>query len=374
MLLAIISYILLALRPASAGCWVGGFNASLCCDETTYGPGGNSACWDDLYQFDPCCTDATLANENSSSGFSDDDGLPFDGEALTKALGPKLRQVLSEVDGDSLEADLRLTLRSPEKRTMFARDTKAYLAVLLHLRNRTEESKVMLQELASEEEVEVGSSGFWVGQNAEGYHMHDVPFSQELARFFWNEASSEAKADPQGCNGRWPDCGPPDASLIDYSPPSVVDFGCGLGLYVRDLRLAGFRSGGFDGNPATSALSEGRCLPADLSLDSLDLGTTWDWVLSLEVVEHIPDEREDAFLRNLDRHNRKGIVISWGNQPGHGHVNIRDSFYVESRMAEMGYIVDLEASYLMRQAASLAWLQQTLLVFRRQEPPEQTSS
>ena len=110
--------------------------------------------------------------------------------------------------------------------------------------------------------------------------------------------------------------------------------------------MAGLRSGGFDGNPATWEITEGRCLQADgmvtdfsgygpLESDiagrfepglgswntlglGLELRHFWDviwrtlvtiWllffvelqVLSLEVAEHIPRQFETSFLQNLDR-------------------------------------------------------------------------
>ena len=40
---------------------------------------------------------------------------------------------------------------------------------------------------------------------------------------------------------------------------------------VRDLRAAGLRSGGFDGNPATWEITEGRCLQAHPRA-----GISWD--------------------------------------------------------------------------------------------------
>ena len=52
----------------------------------------------------------------------------------------------------------------------------------------------------------------------------------------------------------------PHASL-----QSVVDFGCGLGLYLRDFKKHGLEVEGVDGNPATPQLSEERCGVADLS-------------------------------------------------------------------------------------------------------------
>ena len=49
-----------------------------------------------------------------------------------------------------------------------------------------------------------------------------------------------------------------------------------------------------------------------------------DWVLSLEVGEHVPSNYEQAMLiRNLHHHNRKGVILSWSviGQGGHSHVN-----------------------------------------------------
>ena len=35
--------------------------------------------------------------------------------------------------------------------------------------------------------------------------------------------------------------------------------------------------------------------------------------LSCQVAEHVPKVHEAAMLANLDRHNRKGIVMSWSS-------------------------------------------------------------
>ena len=44
----------------------------------------------------------------------------------------------------------------------------------------------------------------------------------------------------------------------------------------RDLRAAGLRSGGFDGNPATWEITEGRCLQAHRRAGTL--GISWDFL------------------------------------------------------------------------------------------------
>lgn len=37
----------------------------------------------------------------------------------------------------------------------------------------------------------------------------------------------------------------------------------------------------------------------------------YDWVISVEVGEHIPAKFQNIYLDNLVRHAREGIVLSW---------------------------------------------------------------
>lgn len=325
-----ISVLAVSVSAAPATCWVGGFSREFCCDAQ-HGEGGNPACWDSVFHYDPCCTrpdpleaDDAGSHESLTNGF-------------LVALERKVDAVLA--DGASLESfegDLRQTILSPEQRSTSVPTARALLAVVLGRLGRSQEAE---QELAmASHDLSIAPSGAWVGTEAAGYHMHDRPFADALITFF---KSREAT--------------------------SVADFGCGLGLYVRDLRTVGFRSGGFDGNPATWEITDGRCLQADLSKD-LDLGTRWDWVLSLEVAEHIPRQFEKSFLDNLERHACSGMVLSWGNQAGEGHVNLRTSEEVEDLMQQRGFESLPERSEELRAAATLPWLKTTVLVFQRPWP------
>ena len=48
----------------------------------------------------------------------------------------------------------------------------------------------------------------------------------------------------------------------------------------------------------------------DLTLPQYGL-PLYDWVISLEVAEHIPAESEAIYLDNIVRHAREGVVLSW---------------------------------------------------------------
>jgi len=92
-----------------------------------------------------------------------------------------------------------------------------------------------------------------------------------------------------------------------------------------------------------------------------------DWALCLEVGEHIPQEYEQAFLDNVAHFGREGVVMSWAapGQPGAGHVNCRDQMWVMGQMMDRGYQADVEATNTLRDAATLPYFKENLIVFRR---------
>ena len=63
------------------------------------------------------------------------------------------------------------------------------------------------------------------------------------------------------------------------------------------------------------------------------------WVLSLEVGEHVAAQHEGAVLRNLAAHACRGIILSWGvlGQHGQGHVNNHRPRYIADRLAALGF-------------------------------------
>ncbi|MBX7065764.1 MAG: class I SAM-dependent methyltransferase [Parachlamydiales bacterium] len=180
----------------------------------------------------------------------------------------------------------------------------------------------------------IDSHGIWHMMSA--YHLHDESLSDALVEFFHKE-----KAD------------------------SVVDLGCGLGDYVKALLASGIPCDGYDGDPDTYFLSNGVAQVCDLTQD-LDLGRSYDWVLSLEVGEHIPAEYERVFIENLIKHARKGIVLSWAvkGQDGWGHVNTQDNEYIKNVLFLYGFVNDSDAENALRSHSSLTWFKNTIMVFR----------
>ena len=186
----------------------------------------------------------------------------------------------------------------------------------------------------------VHEHGYWVGKEVMKEHQFDPWLAHALAQFFKKENAQ-----------------------------SVVDMGCGPGDYVRVLRAYQIPCEGYDGNPDTVELSQGLCQVVDLS-EPFHLDQSFDWVLSLEVAEHLPKVYETIFIENLHRHSTRGIVLSWAikGQGGFGHFNEQNNDYVKNLMSKYGYINDLLAENELRKFAALWWFKNTIMVFRKVTP------
>tara|TARA_B110000444_G_scaffold261027_1_gene310574 strand:- start:145 stop:879 length:735 start_codon:yes stop_codon:yes gene_type:complete len=185
----------------------------------------------------------------------------------------------------------------------------------------------------------IQETGIWIGKNMQTKHRHDDRLSKAIVSFFKNEDCKE-----------------------------VVDFGCGMGMYVKDINDSDIKCEGYDGNPATHEITDGTCDVIDLSKDFY-LGKKFDWVISLEVGEHLPPKYEDIYINNLHKHTSKGIIMSWAvpRQGGDGYVNERDNSYIRSKFEALGYESNMEAEKILRKSSSLWWFKKTVFVFRKRQ-------
>lgn len=146
---------------------------------------------------------------------------------------------------------------------------------------------------------------------------------------------------------------------------SVLDLGCGVGHYERPLTSCNLTWRGFDGAASIEEATGGRVRWADLSVP-IDVGAS-DWVLSLEVGEHLPQRFAATFVDNLVRHARRGILMSWAlpEQVGSHHVNNRPQEAVVADFVARGFVLDVEGTRAMRAAVKVTWLRHTALLFVR---------
>ena len=106
---------------------------------------------------------------------------------------------------------------------------------------------------------------------------------------------------------------------------SVVDFGCGVGGWLREFERRGVNDYlGVDGDYVSRQMLKipaDRFMPLDLR-NVGDLGRRFDLACSLEVAEHLPEERAKPFVAALVK-AAPVILFSAAvpRQGGTGHLN-----------------------------------------------------
>ena len=185
--------------------------------------------------------------------------------------------------------------------------------------------------------MNIKENGIWEGLEVATHHHYDSGLGNFLIEYFKSE-----------------------------NIKSVADFGCGMGTYVKKLQENNINATGFDGNPNTPQLTNNICSVLDLSLP-IQFNEVFDWVMSLEVGEHLPPQFEDVYINNLHNNNKYGIILSWAlkGQGGDGHVNEQNNEYVKTKMYNLGYVNDIDCEYKIRNASTIWWFKNTLMVFRK---------
>ena len=149
---------------------------------------------------------------------------------------------------------------------------------------------------------------------------------------------------------------------------TVGSFGDGPGAYKREIEKIGEVKlyDAYDGAPFCEETSEGRVKFLDLTVPQFGL-PLYDWIISLEVAEHIPKQSEAIYLDNLARHCREGIIMSWAGpeQTGLAHINNRPQKYAIKVMEKYGFKHNVSASLHLRQSTQWQWLSDNINVFVR---------
>jgi len=131
---------------------------------------------------------------------------------------------------------------------------------------------------------------------------------------------------------------------------SLTDIGAGVGQYGHALkaRHPELEYYGYDGAGNVEDFTGKYVQFIDLT-KPLSLKRT-DWLLSLEVGEHIPHKHEAQVIANLHAHNCRGAIVSWAvlSQTGTGHINCHSNEYVINVFENLGYKLNQDITAALR--------------------------
>ncbi len=159
--------------------------------------------------------------------------------------------------------------------------------------------------------------------------------------------------------------------LEKLRPKSVVDFGCGEGNWLAEIKKndENIEILGLDGDYIKNdrlAIATSEFKPIDLR-QRIELDRKFDLAMSLEVAEHLEEEYADVFIDNLTRASNS--ILFSAAIPGQGgvhHVNEQWQSYWIDRFAKRGYGVDFSyRKHFWNNPNLNSWRRQNLLFFSK---------
>jgi SAM-dependent methyltransferase len=159
-----------------------------------------------------------------------------------------------------------------------------------------------------------------------------------------------------------------------FQPASVIDVGCGQGAWLAAAQSLGATAlTGLDGDWVDRNALRGGAIdfrPTDLA-GEITIEGRHDLCISVEVAEHLPAARADAFVAALCR--ASGVVLFSAAVPHQGgteHVNEERASRWAARFDAQGYACfDLVRGAIWNDERVAWWYRQNLLVFVARTSP-----
>jgi SAM-dependent methyltransferase len=153
-----------------------------------------------------------------------------------------------------------------------------------------------------------------------------------------------------------------------FRPNRIVDFGCGTGAWLHTFKKHGVeRVLGLDSS------DDGHSLLSDDEFELIDLGSPYvplykyDLAISLEVAEHIAEDKADNFVKNIARSSDN---ILWSaavpGQRGLNHINEQWPSYWIAKFKDLGFNCNGSFRYQFWFDEEIeTWYRQNILLFSR---------
>lgn len=148
--------------------------------------------------------------------------------------------------------------------------------------------------------------------------------------------------------------------MEQLAPRSALDIGCGWGEWLDAL--------GLEDVVGVDIAAEWEGVVRHDLTTPLDLGRTFDLVISLETAEHLPEEAADTYIASIARHAADAVLFSAAvpGQEGLHHVNCQPHEYWHERFEQHGFAVtDPIRPLIANEWRVSPWYRSNTFVYRR---------
>ena len=158
--------------------------------------------------------------------------------------------------------------------------------------------------------------------------------------------------------------------MNDYEPKTVLDVGCGKGVWGREFEEYGCEALGIDGDyvkdPFINFVPHDLRDPLPPNLEPVDL------VVCLEVAEHLPESRADSFVAELC--SLSDVILfsaAIPTQTGTDHINCQYPSYWAEKFDVNGFgVVDRIRWRIWDNEMVEPWYRQNIMVYQRGAEPK----
>ena len=192
----------------------------------------------------------------------------------------------------------------------------------------------------------ITETGYWTSDDTEAIHVYDPSLANWILNY-----------------------------LQDDKDKQLIDFGCGMGDYLKKLNNNGFSNlHGFEGEVRKGSPKFIKNWDLSNPIKNYEgynsLKKSAYNTICLEVGEHIPKQYESIFLDNITSLTTNKIILSWAiiGQLGDGHVNCMNNDEVILKMDELGFKYLEDDSISARNSVSPAiadWFSNTIMIFQK---------